>query len=106
MMSDSNGQRFTPGQWGEHYVKPEARPFDRWIISTPCGDMILQSPFQVGDAQHAANARLVAAASSLYEACKAALCALNPHYLGQWDPHRDTSAILRKAIAKAEGKDA
>lgn len=60
--------KFTQGPWGYNYIKPEARPFDRWIISTPCGDMILQSPFQVGDEQHAANAHLLASAPELYAA--------------------------------------
>lgn len=54
---------------------------------------------QISDKERTANAKLIAAAPELLEACKKTLCLLREN----WDGY-DAEEDLEKAIAKAEGK--
>ncbi len=84
----------TPGPWKVADVNPHGKaPNRRWLV-TP----------DVAVAKTAANARLIAAAPDLLEACRAALPAMAAHEETGCDcPDSEAARQLRAAIAKAEG---
>ena len=113
------GRRYTPGPW-----KVEGE-FDAEVPVTIVGQddrMIIEiEPYFLGEWEphEIANARLIAAAPELLEACKAELASVeddwrisarsfapNPdeHEAGVLAEYRQVIGKLKRAIAKAEGK--
>jgi len=102
--------RHTPGPWDA--ITSDGRNY-RIIGGEEAGYVaIVGAIFQ--PQQNAANARLIAAAPDLLEACKKASAVLAKFYnaeaerMGEWEfngtrPLYKTEKILRAAIAKAEG---
>jgi len=102
--------RHTPGPWDA--ITSDGRNY-RIIGGEEAGYVaIVEAIFQ--PRQNAANARLIAAAPDLLEACKAASAVLTGFYnavadsIGEWEsdgsrPLYKAEKILRAAIAKAEG---
>ena len=97
-------QKHTQGPWGvtEH---PNKRAFEGNLIVCPDDkDMVVCTIWTCDDEKETkANARLIAAAPELLEACKAVWSAII-----DGDEHEHTAEqahnLLIKAIAKAEGK--
>lgn len=85
--------KYTPGPWivtGKFPTPITIRPHEG-------GPYICQVNAGRKDEEYQANARLIAAASDLLEACKYALSGFLPQE-GRYK-------ILKRAIAKAEGKE-
>ena len=63
-------------------------------------------PWDISKGEQQANARLIAAAPELLQACREALADLEG-YLAEWetDPAMETVQELRAVIAKATGQD-
>lgn len=78
----------TPGPWNYDDI--------RKLISN-CAELGGEDEFETDDRALDANARLIAAAPDLLDACKSALNMING------DGHPPNWDLLRAAIAKAEG---
>src|ERR1041385_7197524 len=65
-------QGFTPGPWTVWRLAPDSDPKERLIVTTADGEMEI-----CGIVEDEANARLIAAAPALYEACKTMLASLD-----------------------------
>jgi len=87
---------FTKGEWR---VTQETEVFcdDRLIAN--CGGYFENRNTQVIRRENTANARLIAQAPKLYEACKGMVWANNLGFNGGY-----YKALMRKAIAEVEGK--
>lgn len=90
--------KHTPGPW--KYF-PNVGPTKVLIVEED-GSTVVELSTRVRDSRLIANARLIAAAPELLEACKAGLHYLNTHE-GGWETPiaRDE---MNAAIAKAEGR--
>lgn len=86
--------KHTPGPWT---IEIPSNGCDRYIIHGKSFEEICATCL---DTEHEmqANARLIAAAPELLEACKMALSCMAP------EDNDATARTLRSAIAKAEGK--
>ena len=94
----------TPGPWTIHPQHPA------WIIGSD-GLPVAHNVYEFNRGNEGANARLIAAAPELLDACRAALAFIdaNFHYAdGKASPCYDMPAriALVAAIAKAEGRQA
>lgn len=90
--NDMTTAKYTPGPWGYEY-EPDGD--NHWIWSAGGDRVATAFPFSTRTTK--ANARLIAAAPELLEACKSA----------EWnslDLPAHTTALLRAAIAKATGE--
>lgn len=94
--------KHTPGPWEAHrgtevnYLPPDSNMAYRVAYMDMSGNGV------VGQ-RHAANARLIAAAPDLLEACEASLAALDFADQDRFDGGALTKQ-LREAIAKAQGQ--
>jgi len=97
----------TPGPWTMAALLPDGRIVTRaaYEIRTDEFDVATHIPF-CGPIRKEADARLIAAAPDLLEACKDALETLNAlaHFLNGGE--QDSIELLLLAIAKATGEDA
>jgi len=93
-MSDNHDYvaRHTPGPW---YARPAAAFYGQYFIYFDK----LGNDLTTCEEERRANARLIAAAPELFEACEKALSALE-----YFDGPEDAIELVREAIAKAEGR--
>jgi len=98
----SNETQYTPGPWN---VKRTNGNMKGWRVDDSIGGVDITGEIRANDGGYSdeakANARLIAAAPDLLDACKDALATLNQH---EGIPS-ETSDRLASAIAKAEGRD-
>jgi hypothetical protein len=86
---------FSPAPWRHEGFLSSAG--GHYVLSAH-GAMVANCGGPPNNAGVEANANLIAAAPDLYAACRAALA------LGEADDLRDVNAMLRAALAKAEGR--
>lgn len=102
---------YTPGPWEASTPEPERQgPLtwynEPWSISGENGQKHIaniSTMFAAEEAEDRANARLIAAAPELLEACKRVLRAINWGYTEDRMSDDEQAALLSAAIAKATG---
>lgn len=105
--------KHTPGPWLAQGQENVASGKREWVIKTPEVDcvsrVIATTPYSKKYNDHEANARLIAAAPELLEACQLASAAIKSYQMrlpksAIWEQDNKDLEIIKKAIAKAEGK--
>ena len=100
----SEQAKHTPGPWTLEPSCIRGGDRSRSLVICGPGRVSGRSPAEHGEDE--ANARLIAAAPELLQACREALADLEG-YLAEWetDPALETVQELRAVIAKATGQD-
>ena len=101
--SSSHWQSHTPGPWGVFGSKSEV-PEIRSVKDGEAGRLI--AFVSTESEEHAANARLIAAAPDLYAACEAAFdqeCECSAEGNDYITPDKCLHCVLTRALNKADG---
>jgi hypothetical protein len=94
--------KHTPGPWNVTEVDSRVIITDNW--AKPFGGTIAELPHPDTHSYVMENARLIAAAPELLEACKTALASMQRYGIEQGSREEKEVFIIEQAIAKAEGK--
>lgn len=111
-MTNTRQQGHTPGPWRNARIyNGSAATHLLWIIDTPRGDIKIDFGFGRSNTEQESNARLIAAAPELLEACKLAMkCLAKAEAEGIFDKSvmpligAKTLVMLNAAVQAAEGK--
>ena len=97
-------EKHTAGLWKAHNAGSGHAGFTGYV-SAPGGEVICCTQDFADMAESSANARLIAAAPELLEACKTAMVIISQHYPANATCCNDRINQVRAAIAAAEGRE-